>query len=120
MRFLVDECLSRTLVDVLRGRGHDVRFMRDDVRGTSDRMVLALATGDNRLLISEDRDFGVLTFRNRHPAIGIIIVAVSSFRWTARRLSEHVADIIDELGEACVGHLTTIEPGRLRQRKFET
>jgi predicted nuclease of predicted toxin-antitoxin system len=120
MRILVDECLSRTLVDKLRERGHDVKFMRDDVRGLSDRMVLALATGDNRLLISEDRDFGVLTFRNRQPSLGVIIVAVSSFRWPTSQLAQHVADILDELGDACLGHLTTIEPGRHRQRKFES
>ena len=120
MRILVDECLSRTLVDTLRERGHDVMFVRDDVRGLSDRMVLALAMGDNRILISEDRDFGVLTFRNRQPSLGVIIVTVSSFRWPESRLAKHVADILDELGESCVGHLTTIEPGRRRQRKFES
>ena len=120
MRLLVDECLPRSLVDILRQRGHDVIYLRDDVIGLSDRMVLAMATGDNRLLISEDRDFGLLTFRNRQPALGVIIVTVSSFRWPASRLAQHVADILDELGEACIGYLTTIEPGRHRQRKFGT
>lgn len=120
MRFLVDECLSRTLVNTLCERGHDVEFMRDGARGLSDRMVLALATGANRLLISEDRDFGVLTFRNRQPALGVIVVTVSAFQWPADQLAKHVADIVDQLGETCVGCLTTIEPGRHRQRKFES
>jgi hypothetical protein len=79
-----------------------------------------MATGDDRLLISEDRDFGVLTFRNRQPALGVIIVTVSAFKWPAGQLATHVADILDQLGETCVGSLTTIEPGRHRQRKFES
>ncbi len=119
MRFMVDECLSRALVDMLRQRGHDVEFARDKVRGLSDRMLLALATGENRLLITEDRDFGVLAFRNRQPTLGIIVITVSAFKWPARRLSEHVANILDELGDSCIGCLTTIEPGRHRQRKLE-
>lgn len=116
---MVDECLPRTLVDTLHKRGHDVEFARDEVRGLSDRMLLGLATGENRILISEDRDLGVLAFRNHQPALGVIIVAVSSFKWSAERLADHVADIVDKLGEACLGHLTVIEPGRHRQRKLE-
>lgn len=119
MRSLVDECLSRTLVNTLRDRGHDVEFMRDGVRGLSDQLVLALATGANRLLITEDRDFGVLVFRKGQPALGIIVVTVSAFRWPAERLALHVANILDELGDACIGCLTTIEPGRHRQRKLD-
>lgn len=94
--------------------------MRDENRGAEDKDVLKLAASDGRLLISEDRDFGVLTFRNRQPALGIVIVAVSSFRWPAGRLAEHIADILGQLGDACIEQLTTIEPGRYRQRKFET
>ena len=118
MRFLVDECLSRSLVITLRQRGHDVRFIRDEARGTDDAKVLALATADNGLLITEDRDFGLLTIRNREPAVGVIIIAVSAFGWPSARLATHVADTVAELGETSVGSLTTIEPGRVRQRNL--
>lgn len=119
MRFLVDECLSRTLVEMLRRRGHDDRFSRDEARGLDDGRVLSNATADNRILITEDRDFGLLTIRNREPTLGVAIVAVSFFGWPAARLAEHVADTPTELGETCIGSLTTIEPGRVRQRKIE-
>jgi hypothetical protein len=118
MRFLVDECLSRSLVNTLRQRGHDVRFMRDEARGTDDAKVLALATVDDRLLITEDRDFGLLTIRNREPAVGVIVIAVSAFGWPSPKLASHVADTLAEFGETCIGSLTTIEPGRARQRNL--
>jgi uncharacterized protein with PIN domain len=119
MRFLVDECLSRSLVDELRRRGHDVRFIREETRGIVDGSVLAIATADQRLLISEDRDFGLLTVRDRQQTLGVIIVAASSFGWPSTRLARHVADTLSELGKTCIGSLTTIEPGRIRQRTIE-
>ena len=119
MRFLVDECLSHTLVNTLRQRRHDVRFMREEARGTDDLEGLAIATADNRLLITQDRDFGLLTIRNREPSVGVIIVAVSAFGWTSSRLAIHVADTFTELGETCTSSLTTIEPGRARRRNFD-
>ena len=118
MRFLIDECLSRVLVDALRRRGHDVKFIRDEAKGSDDVDVLAMATAENRLLISEDRDFGLLTVRNRTPAIGVIRVDVSEFRWPSIKLADHVADTLETMGDRCIGCLTTIEPGRVRQRKL--
>ena len=90
--------------------------MRDEARGTDDTKVLAFATADNRLLITEDRDFGLLTIRNREAAIGVIIVAVSAFGWPSAKLAAHVTETVADLGETCKGSLTTIEPGRVRQR----
>jgi uncharacterized protein with PIN domain len=119
VRLLVDECLSRSIVEVLRARGHDVRFIRDDAKGETDVGVLAIAVAEDRILITEDRDFGLLTIRNGESSRGVIVVAASSFGWSSHRLAAHVSDKIDEFGETCVGSLTTIEPGRVRQRKLE-
>lgn len=119
MRLLLDECMPKTLVEALRSRGHDVRFIREEAQGIADAAVLAQATNDGRLLVTEDRDFGLLTFRNRQPAVGVIIVAVSAFTWPAAKLAQHVCDVLEELGQSCIGSLTTIEPGRFRQRTFD-
>lgn len=119
MLLLVDECLSRTLLNTLRERGNDVRFLRDETTGISDSEVMATATADDRLVVTEDRDFGLLTFRDRLPSRGVVVFAVSEFGWSTTRLAVHVAEILGEIGETCIGSLTTIEPGRVRQRRLE-
>ena len=116
MRFLVDECLFRQIVEQLQAAGHDVTWVRQECPGLDDEAVLAKAVREDRILVSEDRDFGTLTIRFEKPAIGIVIVAVSEFAASLERLAEHVTKVISTIGDGCKGTLTTIEPGRVRQR----
>ena len=58
---------SRPLLD----HGHDVLSARDGHGHASDEELLALAHGEDRVLVTEDKDFGELVFLRRlpHPCI---------------------------------------------------
>lgn len=116
MRLLVDECLPRVLVDELRGRGHDVVWVRDTGQGESDETVLAWANSEGRIVISEDRDFGDLTMQRGVAAVDIVRVRMSGFPNSAAQIAVDVASVIERLEPGLVGHLTVIEPARVRQR----
>lgn len=59
MRFLLDACAaSRTLEEALTSLGHDVRAARGEQAKASDEALLALAFGERRVLVTEDKDFG--------------------------------------------------------------
>jgi len=116
MLMMVDECLPRLLVLELRMRGHDVAWVRESFRGFEDEKILALATSEGRIVLTEDRDYGTLTMRLRQPAVGLVIAHMSRFPGTVAEIAGRVAQEIDDLGAACVGFLTVIEPGRVRQR----
>ena len=118
MRFMVDECLFRQIVERLRDRGHDVVWAKQECPGLDDEALWARATAEQRLIVSEDRDFGELTVKDRKPAIGVVIVAAGEFDSSLDKIAERVAQTIDEVGAGCIGHLTTIEPGRVRSRKL--
>ena len=51
------------VVDGLRGDGHDVRYVKEIAAGTDDETVLQMATEQQRILLTEDKDFGVLVVR---------------------------------------------------------
>ena len=119
MRFLVDECLSLTLVAELRKGGHDVHFTREGIRGQSDQDILAIAHEAGRIVITEDADFGLLVLRERRPAVGLPLVAASAFDWPQPLLAAHVLTVIECFGEQLIGSFTKIEPGRIRQRKLK-
>lgn len=58
MRFLLDQCLSPKLANLLSTQGHDAAHLRD--RGLSladDNEVLACAEAENRVLVTADSDF---------------------------------------------------------------
>ena len=63
MKFVVDENLSRELVEGLRQQGHQVSFVPDIQPGLKNGAVLAYATQQQALLITADKtDFGELIF----------------------------------------------------------
>ena len=52
-----------TIVGSIRGDGHDVRWMAEDLEGAKDDVILEAAVQDSRILITEDKDFGELVYR---------------------------------------------------------
>jgi predicted nuclease of predicted toxin-antitoxin system len=73
MKFLADESLEARLVEFLREQGHDVLFVAELSRGIPDTEVLALANGAARVLLTNDKDFGELTFLQRQAHHGIVL-----------------------------------------------
>ena len=116
MLFLVDECFPRRLVLALRRTGHDVVWAREICAGDDDVLVLARATREGRVVITEDRDFGDLTMRDQHPAVGIVIAHAARFPGGLPDAISALCQAILDLDSSLVGTLTVIEPGRVRQR----
>jgi len=75
MRLLADENVPTPVVLGLRDAGHDVVWVREIARGMPDIDVLAMATEDQRLLITADKDFGELVFREGlATASGVVLI----------------------------------------------
>lgn len=93
MRFLLDESAGARLAAYLTREGHEVTTIaRDYAQGLTDRAVLAIAHAERRILITNDRDFGELVFRERQPHSGVIL-----FRLTSVDLGSKIARLADLL-----------------------
>jgi predicted nuclease of predicted toxin-antitoxin system len=78
MRIIANENISATVVGELRKRGHDVVSVKESMRSAPDYAVLRRAAEENRLVITHDKDFGVLAFRWGLPAeSGVILFRLS-------------------------------------------
>src|SRR5205807_9253471 len=65
---------SRTVITELRKRGHDVLSVKESMRAEKDDAILARAQVEQRIVVTQDKDFGELAFRSRLPAsCGIIL-----------------------------------------------
>ncbi|MGJ0451676.1 MAG: DUF5615 family PIN-like protein [Methylocystis sp.] len=74
MRFLADENFPAEAVFALRRAGHDVVWICETASGASDEAVLAMATGDRRILLTFDKDFGEMAWRSDFArSCGIIL-----------------------------------------------
>lgn len=80
MRFLVDECTGPRVAEWLRSEGHDVFSVYQEAPGMADAEVLATALAENRILITNDKDFGEMVFRERMAHRGIVFLRLADER----------------------------------------
>ena len=78
MKFLADENIHGGIVAWLRASGHDVLYAAEMTPGSGDETVLELASREDRVLITDDKDFGELVFRRRLVNAGVILVRLSA------------------------------------------
>lgn len=71
MTILADEGVDREIVLRLRDDGHDVTYVAEMDPGISDEVVLARANAQGAILLTQDKDFGELVFRQRLSARGL-------------------------------------------------
>jgi len=74
MRFLVDECTGPAVADWLKSQGHDVISVFDEFRGIDDDEVINMCIDDNRILVTNDKDFGEKVFREGVLHKGVVLL----------------------------------------------
>lgn len=80
MRFLANENFPGSAVDAIRTAGHDV-WIRTLAPGSSHREVLAMASQEQRILLTFDKDFGELAKASSLPiAYGIALLRILRLR----------------------------------------
>ena len=80
MRFLVDECTGPSVAKWLRQQGHDVFSVYEQARGIDDDEIIERANLENRILITNDKDFGEKIFRDNRPHTGVILLRLEDER----------------------------------------
>ena len=80
MRFLVDECTGPAVAEWLRGVHHDVFSVFEQGRGMDDDEIIRRALTENRVLVTNDKDFGEMVYRDRHPHRGIVLLRLENER----------------------------------------
>ena len=90
MRFLIDNALSPIIARALRDTGHDAIHVRDiHMEAENDRIVLARAGEEERILISADTDFATLLAKWHQPKPSVIL-----FRGGMDRRPERQVDLL--------------------------
>jgi len=117
IRFLADESCDFAVVRSLRSAGYDVVAVTESFPSAPDKEVLGVAVEEDRILITEDSDFGEWVFAHREKMKGVLFIR---FPGNARsRLGETVVLFIEKHGIDIVGNFTVLQPGRARIRQYQ-
>lgn len=93
MKFLVDECVGPTVAKWLKQNNYDALSVYDDLPGIDDEAVLRKAVTENRILITSDKDFGEMIFKNKMPHCGILLLRLIDEKPTNKiRILENILE----------------------------
>jgi predicted nuclease of predicted toxin-antitoxin system len=99
------------VIRALRVAGYDVQAVAELLRGSTDQAVLALASAGQRVLLTEDKDFGELVFAGA-PASGVLLIRFLS---DARsHLVDSIMEVIAEHGERLMELFLVVTPAGMR------
>jgi predicted nuclease of predicted toxin-antitoxin system len=114
MNFLADESVDHPIVERLRDDGHDVLAVAEMAPGMPDETVLAQANQRGALLLTGDKDFGELVFRQHRVTAGVVLVRLAGVSAGAK--AEIVSATIRDHGTELLHAFTVISPGMVRIR----
>jgi hypothetical protein len=112
MRFLADESCDFAIVRALRAAGHEVLAVAEAAPSAGDASVLRLALAEERILLTEDKDFGEFVFAHGHRAHGVLFFRYP--RAVRGAIARQAARLVAEQGERLLGCFVVIRPGRIR------
>lgn len=96
----------------LRAAGHDVAAVAEGFSGADDEVVLDIATREDRIRLTEDKDFGQLVYAHQHPSGGVMFMR---FPAHARGAQPRVVQaVVDGAGDRLIGAFAVVQPGRTR------
>ena len=74
MILIADECVDFGIVKILRQKGFNVVSILEEFQGITDKEVIEIAVKHKALLLTEDKDFGELTYRLNFSHFGIFLI----------------------------------------------
>ena len=114
MNLLADESVDRQIVARLRQDNHDVTYVAEMEPGISDETVLQRANEQEALLLTVDKDFGELTYRQKLIHHGVVLIRLAAL--LNKTKAELVAQALRERGAEFKNAFTVISPGMIRVR----
>lgn len=116
LKFLADEGFSFSITSLLRQEGFDVKWIGEVSPGITDRAVYRIANEDNRIILTEDKDFGELAVRYKFNVAGIVLLRINETKKDLRLL--RVFELLKKFPEKLEEHLVVIDSEKFRFRKL--
>jgi predicted nuclease of predicted toxin-antitoxin system len=113
MSLLADEGVERQVVERLRRDGHTVIYVAEMEPGIADNLVLERANSVAAILLTADKDFGELVFREGQLSSGgVVLIRLGGL--SADLKAQAVSDAFREHASEFPNHFSVVSPGRVR------
>ncbi|NWF51221.1 MAG: DUF5615 family PIN-like protein [Ignavibacteriaceae bacterium] len=114
MNFLADENIEDELVDLLRNNGYKVDYVLEMSPGVGDKEIILHANRSSSILITSDKDFGELVFRQRLIHNGVILIRLHGM--PTEKKAEIVLNFVKDYGSKIQNSFSVITKSNIRIR----
>ncbi len=111
----MDESAGRAVSDYLREIGYDVVAITEVMPKADDQIILNRAARERRVLITNDKDFGELVFRNGYAHHGVLLLRLKD-ESPANRV-RIVKAVLEQYAEPLKKHFIVATERRVRIRR---
>ena len=115
VKFLADENIDKPIVERLREDGHTLCYVMEMQPGISDDEVLHLANQQEAILLTADKDFGELIFRQGQITAGVVLVRLAGL--SPQKKAEVISVVTQQHISQLAHNFTVITPQTIRIRK---
>ena len=112
IKFLADVNVEKPIIDFLRKRGYDVKWIPDYNCEIPDEDLLEITNTEKRVLITNDKDFGELIFLQKRLSKGIILIRVKS--QSVKIKLKLVKNLLQNYSNKILNHFVVITDKKLR------
>lgn len=116
MKILADESVDIPVYEYLKHAGFSIEHVSFIESGATDLQVLDLAYSQKLLLLTVDKNFGELAFRNKRPSNGIVLYRLSGL--TNLQKSDIILRVFNEKGKELHSNFTVVTKTQVRIRKL--
>jgi len=116
IKFLVDESVGEKVAQFIRSEGFDTFSVMDGMRGASDVDIIRKAIAEDRIVVTNDRDFGELVFRFRFLPKGVLLLRLKDE--CAKNKVKIITSIIREHLDQLTGNFLIVTEKHIRKRSI--
>ena len=116
MNILADENIDEQIIETLRKNGHNVLYVGEMSPSISDKVVLSKANKMNALLLTADKDFGELVFRQHLISKGVILIRLAGM--TPNKKARQILSIINKHKNEMINSFTVVTLNHIRIRSI--
>lgn len=112
MKFVIDVGVGRSVEVQLAADGYDVLPVRDRDQHLADQEILRWAVQEQAIVVTMDKDFGNLIWKERPPRAGVVLLRMEDA--TGPEKAAAPRRIVREVGPELPHHFTVFKNDRLR------
>ena len=112
IKFIADVNIEKVIVGLLLENGYNVKWLPDYGCEILDADLLNMANTEKRILVTNDKDFGELTFLQKKLSTGIILIRVKGQE--PQNKIKVMKKLLQNYSDKLLYHFVVVTKGKIR------